>query len=77
MSEELVTAEAERYVAVVLTSGRAFGLATESAAFSKIDSRLNEAVQTTRLTSNKVTVRTTDRLLMFESTGKAWKEHRF
>jgi hypothetical protein len=67
----------ERYVAVVITSSRAFGLAAESAAFTEINLRMNESIEEIKLTYSKATVRTSDRLLTFEASGLPWKELRF
>jgi len=72
----LLEAEAERYVAVVITSSRAFGLATESSAFTEINLRKSESIEEIKLTYSKATVHTSDRLLTFEASGSAWKEHR-
>ena len=74
--DELIAAETERYVAVVITSSRAFGLAAETSAFNEILLRKDETVETLKLTYNKATVRTSDRLLTFESSGTMWKEYR-
>jgi hypothetical protein len=40
IQDELVAAEVERYVAVVITSSRAFGFAAESSAFTEILQKL-------------------------------------
>jgi hypothetical protein len=67
----------ERYVAVVITSSRAFGLAAESSAFTEINLRMSESIEEIKLTYSKATVRTSDRLLTFEASGLPWKELRF
>ena len=72
----LLSAETERYVAVVITSSRAFGLAAESSVFTEITLRMSETIEAIKLTFSKVTVRTSDRLLTFEATGSKWNEHR-
>jgi hypothetical protein len=61
---------------VVITSGRAFGLAAESTAFTEINLRINESIEEIKLTYSKATVRTSDRLLTFEALGSPWNEHR-
>jgi hypothetical protein len=76
MQDELLAAEVERYVAAVITSSRAFGLAVESSAFTEINLRMSETIESIKLTFRKVTVRTSDRLLTFETSGSTWKEHR-
>jgi hypothetical protein len=75
--DELLAAEVERYVAVVITSGRAFGLAAESTAFTEITLGISESIEEIKLTYRKATVRTSDRLLTFEASGLPWKELRF
>ena len=75
--DELLAAEAERYVAVVITSSRAFGLAAESSTFTEIHLRGGETIEEIKLTYSKATVRTSDRLLTFEASGLPWKEFRF
>ncbi len=72
--DELISAEVERYVAVVMTSSRAFGLAAESSAFTEIFLRGGETIEEIKLTYSKATVRTSDRLLTFEASGLLWKE---
>jgi hypothetical protein len=67
----------ERYVAVVITSRRAFGLAAESSAFTEINLRMSESIEEIKLTYSKATIRTSDRLLTFEASGLPWKELRF
>jgi hypothetical protein len=62
---------------VVITSSRAFGLAAESTAFTEINLRMSESIEAIKLTYSKVTVRTSDRLLTFETSGLPWKELRF
>jgi DNA-directed RNA polymerase subunit K/omega len=74
--EDLLAAETEKYVAVVITSSRAFGLAVESSAFIEIKFRLKETIESIKLTASKVTIRTSDRLLFFEAAGSTWNEHR-
>ena len=77
IQDDLLAAEVERYVAVVITTSRAFGLATESAAFTEINLRMSESIEEIKLTYSKATVRTSDRLLTFEASGLPWKELRF
>jgi hypothetical protein len=76
--DELLTAKVEKYVAVVITSSQAFGLAAKASAlaFTTIPFRVRETVEAIKITSGKATIRTSDRLLSFESTDSIWKEHR-
>jgi len=76
INDELLAAEVERYVAVVITSSRAFGLAAETSAFIEIHLRIRETIEAIKLTYSKVTVRTSDRLLTFETSGAKWRAHR-
>ena len=75
IQDELLAAKVERYVAVVITSSRAFGLAAESSAFIEINLRLSESIEEVKLTYRKAAVRTSDRLLTFEASGSTWNEH--
>jgi hypothetical protein len=75
--DELLAAEVEEYVAVVITSSRAFGLAAETSALTEIRLRVRETIKAIKITSSKATVRTSDRLLTFEVTGSTWNEYRF
>ena len=75
--DELLAAEAEKYVAVVITSSRAFGFAAETSAFTEILLGLRETIEEIKITSSKATIRTSDRLLTFEASGSTWNEHRF
>jgi hypothetical protein len=61
----------------VITSGRAFGLAAESKAFTEITLGISESIEEIKLTYRKATVRTSDHLLTFEASGLPWKELRF
>jgi hypothetical protein len=73
---ELIVAEAEKYVAVVITSTRAFGLAAGTSAFTEVRFRIRETIEAIKVTASKATVRTSDRLLTFETKGSIWIEHR-
>ncbi len=76
IDDELLTAKADKYVAVVITSSRAFGLAAKTSAFTEKSLHARETIEGIKITSSKATIRTSDRLLTFESTGFTWKEHR-
>ena len=74
--DEVVAAEIERFIAVVITSGHAFGFAAESSSFVKITLLKGETIESIKLTFQKVTVRTSERLLSFEVEGSTWNELR-
>ena len=74
--DELVTAETGRYVAVVITTGRALGLGVKSPSFIEVRLGVKETVGDVKITLNKVTFRTSDRLLSFVANGYKWKELR-
>ena len=74
--DELIEAKAEKYVAIVITSSRAFGLALENSAFTEIRLRNRETIDAIKITESKATVRTSERLLSFEAKGSAWNEYR-
>jgi hypothetical protein len=77
IQDELLAAQVERYVAVLITSIRAFGLAAKSSAFIEIFLRGGESVDEIKLTYSKTTIRTSDRFLTFEASGLSWKDLRF
>ena len=74
--DEQIAAETGRYVAVVITSGRAYGLGVKSSSFIEVRLGIKETIKEVKVTLNKATVRTSDRLLSFVADGFAWKEHR-
>jgi len=76
LHDELLSAKAEKYVAVVVTSSRGFGLAIGSSRFSEIRLGGRETVEEIKTTSSKATIRTSRRLLSFEAKGARWNEHK-
>ena len=74
--DEQIAAETGRYVAVVVTSGRVYGLGVKSSSFIEVRLGIKETVEEVKVTLNKATVRTSDRLLSFVADGFSWKEHR-
>nr|WP_319574856.1 hypothetical protein [uncultured Desulfobacter sp.] len=72
----LIKAKAEKYVAVVITSSLVFGLAAETSAFAEVRLRVRETIEEVKVTSRKVIVRTSDRLLTFDASYSTWNEHR-
>ncbi|MBC8440854.1 MAG: hypothetical protein H8D87_14390 [Deltaproteobacteria bacterium] len=76
LHDELLAVETGKYVAVVITSSRAFGLAEKSSSFTEVRLGIREALEDVKVTSNKVTLRSSDRLLSFTTISSAWNEHR-
>jgi len=74
--DEQIAAETGRYIAVVITSGRAYGLGVKSSSFIEVRLGIKETIKEVKVTFNKATVRTSDRLLSFVADGFAWKEHK-
>ena len=74
--DEQIAVETGRYVAVVITSGRIYGLGVKSSSFIEVRLGIKETVEEVKVTLNKATVRTSDRLLSFVADGFSWKEHR-
>lgn len=59
-------------VAVLVMSSKIFGIKTKSSSFTEARLKTGEIVEDVNVTENKVTVRTSDRLLTFVSTGSMW-----
>ena len=74
--DELVAAKADKYVAVVITSSKAYGFSAGASRFSETRFRGQEVVKDVKITSSKVTIRTSHRILAFRSDNSSWKEHR-
>jgi len=74
--DEIVAAKAEKYVAVVVTSSKAYGLSAGASQFSEIRLGVREAVKNVKITSSKVTIRTSHRILSFRGEDSNWNEHR-
>ena len=76
LDEEFVAAEANDYVAAVISSRRALGLASGGSGFSEIRFRTSEIFQTIRTKSQVITVRTSWRILTFGAASPSWSEVR-
>lgn len=76
LRDELVAAETGEHIAIVVTSSRAFGVASGSTSFTQIHLKLNETIEAIKITQNKATVRTPDRLLTFIGQNSTWFAHR-
>ena len=76
LDEEFVAAEANDYVAAVISSRRALGLTSGGSAFSEIRFRTSETFQSIRTKSQVITVRTSWRILTFGASSPSWSEVR-
>ena len=76
LDEEFVKVEANDYVAVVISSRRALGLASGGSGFREIVFGISETVQSIRTKSRVVTVRTSWRILTFSASSSSWSEFR-
>ena len=65
-----------KHVVVIITSSHALGLTDNSSFLTEVRLRIREFLQDVKITSNKVTIRTSDRLLSFTSNSSVWNEHR-
>ena len=63
-------------VAVLVMSSKVYGIKTNSSSFTEVRLKINEVVEDVLITDNKATIRTSDRLLTFISTGSMWNEIR-
>lgn len=66
------TVESGKNVAVLVLSGKIYGIKANSSSFTEVRLKIGEIVEDVLVTENKVTVRTTDRLLTFVSKGSKW-----
>jgi hypothetical protein len=76
LDEEFITAEANDYIAVVISSGRALGLTAGGSGFREIRFRISETVQSIRTKARVVNVRTSWRILTFSASSSSWSEFR-
>ena len=76
LDEEFVAAEANDYVAVVISSRRALALASGGSGFREIRFRTSETFQSLKTTPQVVTVRTSWRILTFGASSPSWSEVR-
>ncbi len=71
-NEEFIEFEVNKYVAVVVSSRYAFGLALGGKYFNKVPFRANENFKTLKTTSRFATIRTTKRVLTFRASDSLW-----
>jgi hypothetical protein len=71
-NEEFLELAVNKYVAVVVSSRYAFGLALGGEEFNKIPFRPNEYFETLKTTAHFATIRTTKRVLTFMDSDSSW-----
>lgn len=67
-----ISIASDKNVAVLVMSGKIFGIKAKSSSFTEVRLKIGELVEDVHVTENKVTVRTSKRLLTFVSTGSRW-----
>lgn len=75
--DKFIAADANKNLAVVITSGRVLGLAFGSSTFNSMRLRTGEIVESLKLIVGVATIRTSDRLLEFQAANSSWHEQRF
>lgn len=73
---ELIAAEADRYIAVVVTTGKLIGIRKGASSFTDVRLGSGEVVEDVDVTASKVVVRTSDRLLSLVADDSEWMEHK-
>ena len=76
LRDDLLAAEIGEQIAIVVTSSRAFGVASGSSSFAQVHLKLNETIEDIKISSNRATVRTQDRLLTFLGRNASWLAHK-
>jgi hypothetical protein len=76
LRDDLLAVEIGEQIAVIVTSSRAFGVASGSSGFAQVHLMLNETLEDLKITSRRATVRTPNRLLTFIGRNSTWLIHR-
>ena len=74
LGEPVVTSVAEGRVAAVITRDRAFGLSTFRRGAAEIRFKIRERFQSVRTTYNKISLRTSLRLITFTADDAVWRD---
>lgn len=74
IGESITTSDAEGRVATAITSTRAFALSANRRGVAEVRFRLRETLQSIKTTYNKITLRTSQRLLTFEAVDAVWRD---
>jgi len=74
LHEQVVERAIDAYVAVVVTTGRVYGLARGAGSFIEEPFKRNENVLSVDTSAYNASIRTTRRLLIFKSSGAFWRE---
>lgn len=72
--ESIIASEAEGRVAAVVTRDRAFGLSSFRRGAAEIRFRLQERFESVKSTYNKITLRTSQRLIAFTAGDAVWRD---
>ena len=72
LRDDLLAAEIGEQIAIVVTSSRAFGVASGASGFAQVHLKLNETIEEIKISSNRAMVRTQDRLLTFLGRNASW-----
>ena len=74
VGESITVSEAEGRVATAITPTRAFALSGSRRGVAEIRFRIRETLQSIKTTYNKVTLRTSQRLITFEAADAVWRD---
>lgn len=74
IGESITVSEAEGRVATAITPTRAFALSASRRGVAEIRFRIRETLQSIKTTYNKVTLRTSQRLITFEAADAVWRD---
>ena len=74
LHERVIERAIDAYVAVVITTGRVYGLAIGVSSFIEEPFKKNEKVLSVNTSSYNASIRTSRRLLIFKSSGAFWRE---
>ncbi len=74
IGEPVVVSDAEGRVATVITPKRAFGLSARRRGAAEIRFRIQEQFESIKTTYNKITLRTSQRLITFAAADAVWRD---
>ncbi len=74
IGESIIAKEAEGRVAAVITPSRAFGFSSYRRGVAEIRFQLKETVVSLKTTYNKITLRTSRRLITLKAEDAVWRQ---
>lgn len=74
IGESVIASDADGRVATVLTPHRAFGLSARRRGVAEIRFRIRERFESIKTTYNKITLRTSQRLITFAAADAVWRD---